>query len=98
MDTNDQVVRIEQRLEDQTRFLIFTVDDAFAFGLPFMMGWMTQKVFLGAFIGFVVYLVWKHVKGDGGMARLVAALYWFCPPAITPYRSFPPSHIQHWRG
>jgi len=95
---NRNTVLIEQRFEEPARFLIFTMDDALVFALPFMVGWVTKHLIPGAIIGLVLYSIWKRMKGEGGLSRLKAATYWFLPSEVTPYRSFPPSHVEHWRG
>ena len=93
-----EYIHIEQRFEQPARFLIFTADDALVFACPFLIGWMSKHLIPGFVIGLIFYFLWKRLKGEGGLSRLKAAFYWFCPVQLTPYRSFPPSHVEHWRG
>ena len=98
MSNDNNIVKIEQRLEEPGRFLIFTADDALMFAFPFLIGWVSRHLIPGLIAGIVFYAIWKRLKGEGGLTRLKGAVYWFLPSEVSPYRSFPPSHVEHWRG
>lgn len=98
MPDDTQMVRIEQRLEEPSRFLIFTFDDVLAFAVPMVVGWLGKQLILGLVVGLICYSLWKRVKGEGGLASVKAALYWFLPVEVTPYRGFPDSAVTFWRG
>lgn len=91
-------VRIEQKLEAPGKLLFFTFDDAAAFLLPTAIGFLGRNVIFGVIVGVVAFILWRKLKGEGGLERLKAAAYWYLPPQVSPYRSFPRSDVTHWRG
>lgn len=91
-------VTIEQKLQAPGRILFFTVDDAVVFAVPFLICFLGRDVLAGAFWGCVAFLVWRRVKGEGGVERLLASVYWYLPPFVAPYRAFPRSDVMFWRG
>ena len=92
------VVKIEQRLQDQPRWMFVTMDEGIVFMFPLMTGLLTRNLFIGALVGFICWQVWKRLKGDGGLQWVTAASYWFLPKIVSPYRSLPDSAIELWRG
>lgn len=91
-------VYIEQRLEEPARFLIFSADDALVFAAPTLIGFLARAMIEGAACGLIAYFIWRKLKGESGIARLKAAVYWYAPFEVSPYRKFPPSHVIFWRG
>lgn len=91
-------VTIEQRLDEPGRFLIFGFDDAMCFLVPAMIGFLARALIEGAICGLIVYFIWRKLKGESGIARLKAAVYWYAPFQASPFRAFPPSHVIFWRG
>jgi conjugal transfer pilus assembly protein TraL len=97
MDDTSRII-IEQKLEAPGRLLFFTADDAAAFLLPVAVGFLSRHLIVGFVIGGIVFATWRRLKGEGGLERLKAALYWYLPFQVSPYRSFPRSDVVHWRG
>ena len=98
MSDNSNIVLIEQKLEVPGRLLFFTADDAAMFLGPCFVGFLGRNLIAGIMIGLILFGRWRRLKGEGGIERLKAAAYWFLPPEISPYRSFPRSDVVHWRG
>ena len=91
-------ISIEQRLQDQARFLLFSIDDAVILGVPMILGMLSRRPIEGIFVGFVLWQIWKRLKGDGGLTRLSALAYWYLPKPLSICRGFPDSGITEWRG
>ncbi|MEP2780808.1 MAG: type IV conjugative transfer system protein TraL [Pseudoruegeria sp.] len=98
MNNNTDTITIEQKLEEPGRILIFTFDEIAAFIMPVSIGWLSRHLVPGFVVGLVAYSLWKYIKGEGGMTTILAAVYWFLPKELTPYRSFPDSAVTFWRG
>ncbi|WP_226554725.1 type IV conjugative transfer system protein TraL [Celeribacter naphthalenivorans] len=94
----ENVIRIEQRLQEQGRILIFPIDEGLALLAPFGVALALQAALLGIILGLASYLIWKRLKGDGGIEALLAMLYWFLPKEISPLKSWPDSAVTMWRG
>lgn len=94
----EKVVLIEQRLQEQQRILLFPVDEGLALLAPVGVGIGVQAVVPGIVLGAISYIVWKKLKGDGGLERILALLYWFSPREISPTKFFPDSSVNMWRG
>jgi conjugal transfer pilus assembly protein TraL len=91
-------IRIEQRLQDYPRFLMLPLDEAVLLGLPFMMGLLGRKVVIGAIVAFLAWTIWKRLKGEGGIERLLAAAYWYLPSGLGILSELPDSSVQTWEG
>ncbi|WP_140846674.1 type IV conjugative transfer system protein TraL [Paracoccus sp. FO-3] len=94
----DNVVKIEQRLQEQSRILLFPVDEGLALLLPFGVGVALQAALAGMILGAASYVLWKRLKGDGGLERMLALLYWYLPREAGPVRAWPDSSVTMWRG
>ncbi|MCL4068130.1 type IV conjugative transfer system protein TraL [Pseudomonas sp. GX19020] len=94
----EKVVRIEQRLQEQSRILLFPIDEGLALLAPAGVGVGLQAAVPGIILGIVSYIVWKRLKGDGGLERMLALLYWYLPREISPIKSWPDSSVTMWRG
>lgn len=94
----EKVVRIEQRLQDQPRILLFPMDEGLALLAPAGIGLSLQAAIPGFLLGLASYLLWKKVKGDGGVERILALSYWFLPHTLSPMKAWPDSAVTMWRG
>lgn len=94
----ENVITIEQRLQDQARILIFPLDEGIALLAPAGVGIAMQAAIPGIVLGVVSYLLWKRLKGDGGVERILAAMYWYLPRTLSPVKSWPDSAVAMWRG
>ncbi len=92
------VVRIEQRLQDQPRIALLSLDEAIVVGFPIMIGLLSRRLIAATIVALILWQVWKRVKGDGGLHWVLAAMYWFIPKSITAFRTFPDSAVERWRG
>lgn len=92
------LVKIEQRLQDPPRFLILPADEAFVLGVPLMMGLMSRQVIVGAAVSLVGWMIWRKLKGEGGLEKVLAALYWFLPTNLSGFGPLPDSSVTHWEG
>ena len=98
MSDHSNNVIIEQKLEVPGRLFFFTADDAAMFLVPCFVGFLGRSLIGGAIIGLLLFGIWRRLNGEGGVARLKAAVYWFLPSELSPYRSFPRSDVVFWRG
>lgn len=94
----EKVIKIEQRLQEQGRILLFPIDEGLALLAPAGVGLAIQQAIPGIVLGIVSYLVWKRLKGDGGVERLLAMSYWYLPREISPLKNWPDSAVNMWRG
>jgi len=92
------VIKIEQRLQEQGKFFFFTADEAVVLILPVLIGLVARQPIPFAIFAFLLWQAWKWLKGDGGLERLLAATYWYLPRQINPYAGFPDSSVTLWRG
>ena len=92
------VVEIEQRLQDQPRVALLSLDEAIVVGFPLMIGLMSRRLFAFAFVAIVAWQLWKRIKGDGGLHWVLAAMYWFMPRKISAFGTLPDSAVERWRG
>ena len=94
----ERVVKIEQRLQEQGRILLFPIDEGLALLAPAGVGLAIQQAIPGIVIGIISYFVWKRLKGDGGVECLLAMTYWYLPREISPLKNWPDSAVNMWRG
>ena len=92
------VIGIAERLQDAPRILLFPLDEGIAFLLPAGLGLMTQHLLPGLLAAVFSYMIWKRVKGEGGLNTMLAAAYWFTPRIFSPCKSFPDSAVTKWTG
>jgi len=92
------LVRIEQRLQDQARFLVLPADEAVLLGLPIMMGLLGRTIFTGVIIGVVAWTIWRRVKGEGGLEGVAAAAYWYIPSTMGFFKALPDSAVERWEA
>lgn len=93
-----EVIKIEQRLQEQGKFFFFTVDEAIVLGFPIVLGLIAREPFMLGILAVILWQMWKWLKGDGGLERLLAATYWYLPKSLNPYRGMPDSAVSLWRG
>jgi conjugal transfer pilus assembly protein TraL len=94
----EKVVKIEQRLQEQGRLLLFPIDEGLALLAPAGVGLAIQQAIPGIVFGIIIYVIWKRLKGDGGVERLLAMTYWYLPKALSPLKNWPDSAVNMWRG
>lgn len=94
----NDVITIEQRLQEPPRILLFPMDEGLALLIPAVLGLVMRQALLGALVALCSYFLWKRLKGESGIEALLAAIYWFFPSSVTPYRSLPDSSVSIWRG
>ena len=92
------VIKIEQRLQEQGRFFFFTADEAVVLVLLILIGLVARQPIPLAVFAVLLWQGWKFLKGDGGLERLLAATYWYLPGPINPYAGLPDSAVALWRG
>lgn len=78
--------------------MLFPIDEGLALLAPAGIGLGLQAPFAGLILGIASYAVWKRIKGDGGMERVLAQLYWFLPATLSIAKTFPDAAVQDWRG
>ncbi|ULB12498.1 type IV conjugative transfer system protein TraL (plasmid) [Cereibacter azotoformans] len=94
----EKVIRIEQRLQEHGRILLFPIDEGLALLAPAGVGLAMQAAVAGIILGLVSYVLWKRIKGDGGLERILALTYWYLPAELSPMKSWPDSAVTMWRG
>ena len=87
------IIRIEQRLQEHPRFFLLSADEAIVIIFPFVFGLLAKKLFIGAVVAFVLWQVWKRIKGEGGLEGISAALYWFLPSELRLSKSLPDAGV-----
>ena len=92
------VIRIEQRLQEHPRFFLLPADEAIVIIFPFVFGLLAKKLVIGAIVAFVLWQVWKRIKGEGGLEGITAALYWYLPSELKLTRALPDASVIFWRG
>lgn len=95
---SELVVKIPQRLMKPTRFIFWDIDEVAMFGVPAFLGLFARVPITGIIFGFVLFAVWRRLKGNHGISGLLAWLYWWVPDYVSPFRHFPPSHISDFEG
>lgn len=93
-----RVIRVEQRLQDTPRFLLVPVDEGLAAALPIGFGLLTQHLVPGLFLSVLSFILWKRLKGEGGIPRFLALSYWYGPRELRLWKSLPDSGVSTWRG
>lgn len=93
-----KVVKVEQRLQDVPCILLVPVDEGVAGLAPIGFGLLTQHLVPGLILGIFGFVGWKRFKGEGGVPRVLALLYWFLPAQANFFRSMPDSGVSMWRG
>jgi len=95
---NQQQYKIPRYLNEPKRFVIFTIDELIGFMAALILfGWVLNALVVGLVIGSAIVAGLKKLKGEQGLTRLYALIYWYLPP-IFPYRCLPASHQRHWVG
>ena len=94
----DDVVKIQQRVQEKGKFLFITADEAVFLIAPIFLGIISRHTVLGMIAGVLLWQAWVFIKGEGGLASLMASAYWWLPKEAPLYRSFPASHVSEWRG
>ena len=92
------VVKIPQKLQAPKRFLIFAADDFAALCIPVGLGLVIGYTVTGIILGVFLFKLWTRLKGQRGLTGLVAWFYWWMPDFVNPFKSFPASHVDEWRG
>lgn len=92
------LVQIEQRLQDQPRFLMVPADEAFVFGIPVLMGMLGKVLITGFIVAFVLWMIWRRLKGDGGLILMLGAFYWYLPSTVNVFAGLPDSSVSVWEG
>ncbi len=92
------LVQIEQRLQDPPRFLMVPADEAFIFGLPFLLGMVGKVLISGFIVGLVLWMIWRRLKGDGGLVMMIGAFYWYIPSTVNMFAGLPDSSVSVWEG
>lgn len=98
MQGSNGIVKIEQRLQEAGRILLFPVDEGLALLAPAGIGLGLQAPLPGIALGVISFVLWKRFKGDGGLERVLAQLYWYLPRSLTITKTLPDSSVQAWRG
>jgi len=94
MDKN----HIPQYLDEPMRLILWTLDEAAAFFVPFfILLWVFNQTVLGVIIGTALVLVLKRLKGEQGHYFIYSLMYWHLP-AVVRFKSTPPSHYREFLG
>lgn len=91
-------VTIEQRLQEPARFYFLAADEAVVLAFPILLGFMSRYIISGAVAALILWQVWRRVKGEGGIPRLLALIYWYLPTELCGFRGVPRSSVTVWRG
>lgn len=95
---SDLVAKIPQRLLRPARFIFWDVDEVCFFAIPTVLGLLVRSPFIGIAFGYLMFSIWRRLKGNHGISGLLAWLYWWMPEQFGPFRHFPPSHISKYEG
>ncbi len=95
---NQEKFYIPKHLDDAPKFLLWDIDEAFAFIGPLFFSVMIGKGLLGLFLAFGIYKAWKKVKGSGGQNLIKCLIYWYYPKSILGLKKTPDSSIKNFIG
>lgn len=84
-------------LDEPFRIILLTIDECFAFGIPFAFGFLFNFVLTGFFLGIITLFLWRFLKGNAKYRRFSALSYWYVP-SMTHLRHIPPSYWREYLG
>lgn len=89
---------IPKHLDAPRRLIIFTIDEAIAIALPFVIFvfFLGQQI-VAIFVCGVVYFSLKKLKGDRPPSYIWHLVYWHFPP-IFAFRVLPSSYKKRFIG
>lgn len=90
--------RILHHLDDPFRFLFWTIDEAAAIFLPFMMGLLVDQLTVGIFCSGFGFFLLRKLKKKFGNGSLRHFLYWYMPHNKQLYKKTPPSYKREFLG
>jgi conjugal transfer pilus assembly protein TraL len=89
---------IPQYLDEPARIILWTIDEAVVFLVPFfILLWVFNQAVLGGITGTALVLALKKLKGEQGHYFLYSLMYWYLP-AMVRFRSVPPSYYREFVG
>ena len=89
---------IPRTLDAPTRWLFWSIDEAFMILLPFGMGLILHYVVFGSIIGLSAFIIWRRVKGKNQMNLILYLVYWYCPSGLLRLKKTPPSYNRVFLG
>ncbi|MFN7097091.1 MAG: type IV conjugative transfer system protein TraL [Gammaproteobacteria bacterium] len=89
---------IPQYLDEPERILLWTVDEALAFIVPFMVGLLVGYQTTGLVLGAISMIAIKKFKSHQGQAHYRRWLYWYFPSRLANVKATPPSEIREYLG
>jgi conjugal transfer pilus assembly protein TraL len=88
---------IPKHLDDPTRFLLWSVDEAMSFMVPVFFGVMLGHGIIGLILSIFSYKFWKKVKGNGaGRSIIKGLLYWYYPKSVSGLNATPDSSNRNY--
>jgi conjugal transfer pilus assembly protein TraL len=89
---------IPKHLDDMPKFLLWDIDIALFFIVPFFFGFLIGKGFIGLVCAFLFSHYWKKIKGTGGQNFIQYLVYWYYPKSILGLKATPDSSIRNYIG
>ena len=100
MSQKDDKYLICKRIDEQRRLIGLPADEFIALMIPIVLCFFLGSLVAGFFLGFVSWMMIKHIKKGQGSAWFLNLIYWYLPSSIL--RGFlmitPASDQQHWLG
>lgn len=98
MSEENQKYYIPRYLDEPMRLILWTWDELTAFLLPLITIYMiTNQLLAGIFVGLLLFVGLKKLKGDQGHYFLRAFAYWHLPQIIR-LKKTPASYIREYIG
>lgn len=99
----DESYLIPRRLDDPPMLAMFDADEAAAFLVPVVTGFMVIKtavaVVLGVVFGIALARMLSRLKSEGGPGFGKQLMYWYLPAEYSVrLRHTPPSHLREFVG
>ncbi|MFT6220594.1 MAG: type IV conjugative transfer system protein TraL [Rickettsiales bacterium] len=95
---NQEKFYIPRHLDDIPKFLLWDIDVALCFLVPFFFGFMISQTLIGLFCAFLATYYWKRVKGSGQQNFIRYLIYWYYPKSVLGLKATPDSSIRNYIG
>jgi len=89
---------IPKHLDDAPKFLLWDMDVALCFIVPFFFGFLIGQTIISLIIAFSITYHWKRIKGNGQQNLIRYLIYWHYPKSVLGLKATPESSIRNYIG
>jgi conjugal transfer pilus assembly protein TraL len=91
--------RIFQYLDSPTRFLYWRIDEALSFFMPFLIGLVSDHLFIGIFASVFSFRFYRKLTSKFNSGFIKHISYWYLPSISSRYlKKTPPSWTREYLG